>query len=189
MTLEGEIVSLRLLTEDDAAQTLAWRTGARARFLNQGAQTVEQQAAWIAKSAAAGDQNFMIVYDGRPVGMILLYEINRTHRSLIMGRLLIGEPEAVGKAPVVFEAERLVMDYAFEELGMHSIYGDVMGANTGVINLRKYLHWHKDGVIPEHFFVDGAYQDAVLCSMRKDDYYRLCRKILMRTVAFGKEGN
>lgn len=64
-----------------------------------------------------------------------------------------------------------------------------MGANTGVINLRKYLHWHKDGVIPEHFFVDGAYQDAVLFSMRKDDYYRLCRKILMRTVAFGKEGN
>lgn len=182
--LEGKIVSLRLLNEADAALTLRWRLGARAQFLNKGAQNIKEQEAWICKSSQNGDLNFMIQYNGNDVGMISLYEINHTHKSLIMGRLLIGEPEAVGKAPVVFEAERLVMDYAFETLKMHSIYGDVMANNIGVNKMRRFLHWHKDGVIREHFCVEGKYVDAVLYSILCEDYYNDCRKILNNMVEF-----
>lgn len=178
MILKGKIVTLRLLEESDAELTLKWRLSDRAKFLNKGAQTKEQQEEWIRTSAKRGDLNFIMQYNQRFVGMISLYEINNTHKSVIMGRLLIGEPETVGSAPVVFEAERLVMDFAFEELKMHSIYCDVVASNVGVNNLRRILQWHKDGVIKDHFCIGGKFVDAVLYSVLCDDYYKECRKVL-----------
>lgn len=182
--LVGKVIKLRPLKIDDAEITLRWRTGHRAKYLNKGAKTLEDQKKWILQSEENGDLNFLIEYKDKGVGMISLYEINHTHHSLILGRLLIGEEEFVGNAPVVFESEMLAMDYAFETLNMHSIYGDVMSSNTGVIKLRKYLHWHEDGRIKEHFCVDGEYQDAVLYSILKNDYYKGCRRILENMTNF-----
>ena len=57
--LRGEFVHLRPLGEHDAERTLRWRLGARAALLNRGAETVEQQAAWI-RSRPASERNFVI---------------------------------------------------------------------------------------------------------------------------------
>ncbi|MBR1672222.1 MAG: GNAT family N-acetyltransferase [Fretibacterium sp.] len=182
ISLQGGLVRLRILRADDAELTLRWRNGARTQYLNKGAQDVDAQRRWILRSEAEGDLNFVMEYQGAAVGMISLYAINRAHRSVVMGRLLIGEAEAVGNAPVVFDAERLIMDYAFEQLNMHSICGDVVASNVAVVKMRRYLRWHQDGVIPEHFYIDGRYVDAVLVSVLKDDYYKNCRRILQAAV-------
>ncbi len=180
--LFGNIVRLRILREQDAEITFRWRHGERAKYLNRGAATIEEQRNWILRNAESGDKNFVIEFQGSPVGMISLVDIDNTNHSCSTGRLLIGEEETVGNAPVVFDAEKALLDYAFEELNIHSIYGPVMGTNTGVLKLRRYLHYQQAGVYKDHYFVDGKYVDAILFSLLKDDYYKKCRRIMQAVV-------
>ena len=182
IVLFGNIVRLRLLREQDAEITFRWRHSERAKYLNQGATTVEEQRNWILRNAESGDLNFVIEFQRSPVGMLSLVDIDHTNHSCSTGRLLIGEEVVVGNAPVVFDAERVLLDYAFEELRIHSIYGPVMGTNTGVLKLRRYLHYQQAGVYKDHYFVDGKYVDAILFSLLKDDYYKKCRRIMQAAV-------
>lgn len=170
MILEGKYVTLRPLQPEDAARTLAWRNSKRAKFLNRGSQTVEQQKNWIETSRKCGNLDFIMEHNGEPVGMISLYDINTRHNFCEMGRLLIGEPVKVGVKPVVFEAERLILDYAFNDLGVHTVIGDVVSGNKKVVKLREYLKWHFDGIRPEHFFMDGLYYDQILISLTLEQY-------------------
>lgn len=180
--LNGRLTRLRPLQAQDADRTFRWRHSERAQYLNTGAASIEGQREWILRNAQSGDMNFIIEYQKVPVGMIALVDINHIHHSCSVGRLLIGDEATVGNAPVVFDAETVLLDYAFETLNMHSIYGEVMGTNTGVLKLRKYLHYQQAGVYKDHYCVNGKYVDAVLFSLLKDDYYKGCRRIMKATI-------
>ena len=79
-TLRGQWVNLRPLCEADAELTFAWRQGARAQLLNQGAESVEQQARWIANRPAC-EYNFIIeTKTQRPLGMLSLSGIDSVNR-------------------------------------------------------------------------------------------------------------
>ncbi len=93
-TLTGQFVNLRPLTVDDAELTFSWRQGARAVLLNQGAQTVEQQARWIANRPAS-EYNFIIETKLQlQIGMLSLTEIDLVIRVGEPGRFLIGDEDA-----------------------------------------------------------------------------------------------
>jgi RimJ/RimL family protein N-acetyltransferase len=179
MELKGEFTALRPLTTDDAQITLKWRLSERARLLNRGAQTIEQQKSWIIASEQSGDLNFMIEYQESPVGMIALHDISTTHRNAIIGRLLIGEQSVVGNAPVSFEAEVLLLDYAFKKLGLHKIYGDIREDNTGVIKLRSYLGYHQDGILRDYIYDNGQYINGIMVSILENEYWEICRPKLI----------
>lgn len=180
--LEGRLIRLRPLEANDAELTFQWRHSERAQYLNPGAPSIEAQREWILRNVQSGDMNFIIEYKEVPVGMIALVDINYIHRSFSVGRLLIGDEATVGNAPVVFDTETVLLDYAFETLNMHSMYGEVMGTNTGVLKLRKYLRYQQAGVFKEHYCVNGEYVDSVLFSLLKDDYYKRCRRIMKATI-------
>jgi len=179
MELKGKLTALRPLTTDDAQITLKWRLSERARFLNRGAETVEQQKSWIAAKEKTGDLNFIIEYQQSPVGMIALHNISTIHRNAIIGRLLIGEQSAVGNAPVSFEAEVLLLDYAFETLGLHKIYGDIREDNKGVIKLRSYLGYHQDGILRDYIYDNGQYINGIMVSILENEYWKICRPKLV----------
>lgn len=179
MELKGKLTTLRTLRIDDAPITLQWRLSERARLLNKGAQTVEQQENWIVAREKAGDLNFIIEYQQLPVGMIALHDISTTHRNAIIGRLLIGEQSIVGNAPVSFEAEVLLLDYAFETLGLHKIAGDVREDNKGVIKLRSYLGYHQDGILRDYIYDNGQYISGIMVSILENEYREICRPKLI----------
>src|SRR3954471_14687816 len=102
-TLAGEFVTLRPLREADAELTLSWRLSARAALLNPGAQTVEDQAAWI-RGRPDSEFNFVIeLADGRPVGMLSLINVDRSNLHAESARFLIGHEDAVKGVPVAVE--------------------------------------------------------------------------------------
>ncbi len=175
MILAGKFARLRPIVEDDAAITLKWRTSQRARYLQPGAVTVEQQRSWIASHLDADEHNWIIEYKGHPVGMIALYDINKGHRSATIGRFLIGEEAFVGRAPVGFETDLLVSDFAFDQLQLHRIHGPVMEDNEAVIQTRLYLGYVKEGVSREHYIYHGEFKDAVMFGLLEDEYRRTCR--------------
>ena len=182
MILKGKIVTLRPITADDAELTFAWRNSARARLLQRGAKTVEEQRAWITARIKTNELNFIIEYRDRSVGMIALLDISQLHKSVQMGRLLVGEEEFVGKAPVAFEAELMICDHAFNILKMHKIYGDIMEDNHGMIKTRLYLGYKQDGILRDHYVYDGIFKNTIAVSLLEDEYRKVCRPKLLSLI-------
>src|SRR6185312_10709262 len=128
--LAGEFVNLRPLRVDDAALTLGWRNANRARFLNAGAASVEQQAAWIA-GRPASEYNYIIeLKNGHPVGMLSLVGIDRGNRHGEPGRFLIGDEAATQGVPAAVEAMQLLYELAFDKLGLVRVCGIIAANNT-----------------------------------------------------------
>ena len=182
MIFNGKISRLRPITVDDAEITLKWRLSERAKLLQRGAKTIEEQRTWIAAKLTTNELNFIIEYKDKPVGMIALHDISQTHKSVQMGRLLIGEEEWIGKAPVAFDADLLLCDYVFDILKMHKIYGDVMEDNLGMLKTRYYLGYKKDGILRDHYIYDGVYKNTVAVSLLENEYRKICRPKLVSLI-------
>ena len=179
MILKGRTIVLRPITLDDAEITLRWRLSSRARFLQPGPKTADDQRRWIA-SRPADEFNFIIEYKQRPVGTIALHDIIPRHQTASTGRLLIGEQEFVGVAPVGFEADMLVCDYAFDQLDVHKIHGVVMEDNVAMIRTRLYLGYKQDGLLRDHYIYDGKHKAAVVLSILEDEYRKINGQIIFR---------
>jgi len=170
MELRGRHVALRPLTTRDAEMTLRWRLDDRASLLNRGAATVEEQRAWIA-ARPESERNFIIeLLDGRPVGMLSLIAIDLVHRRAEPARFLIGEPQLVRGVPAAVEAMLLLYRLAFDDLGLHRVYGTVAEENAGMVKWQTFLGMTEEGRLREHYRLDGRVQDAICLGMLEHEY-------------------
>ena len=168
--LRGTFVSLRPLTVDDAERTLRWRLDDRAKLLNRGAISVEQQAAWIA-ARPASEINFVIeLASGEPVGMLSLVGIDRSNRHAEPARFLIGEPDLVRGIPAAVEAMQLLYQYAFDELRLHRVHGTIAAENRLMVKWQKFLGMREEGILRQHYYIGGVFHDAVAMGMLEDEY-------------------
>lgn len=168
-TLVGRYVTLRPLTVEDAEITQAWRTGGRALLLNKGAQTVAEQAAWIADRPDS-EIDWVQVVDGQPVGMIALVDIDMAHRRAEAGHFLIGEPDLVKGKPVAFEATRLMYEYAFDTLGLHRLWGILSAENDKMLRWNLLMGMQEEGRLRDYYFLSDHWQDGVFLGLSEDDY-------------------
>ena len=168
--LQGEFVVLRPIRTDDAALTFAWRQGQRAALLNQGAQTVEQQAQWIA-GRPDSEYNFIIeTRQARPIGMLSLSAIDTVNRRGEPGRFLIGDEAAARGIPAAAEAMKLLYELAFDRLGLQRVCGMVASDNVRMIKWQSYLGMVREGLLRRHYFIDGRFQDAVYFGLLDTEY-------------------
>ncbi|MBB3475868.1 GNAT family N-acetyltransferase [Sphingomonas sp. BK345] len=171
-TLTGRFVTLRPLRVGDAALTHHWRSGSRARLLNQAAGSVEQQAAWI-RSRPANERNFVIErHDGLPVGMLSLVGIDPVNRHAEPGRFLIGDELAVRGLPAAVEAMKLLYELAFDRLDLVRVHGTIASENRRMITWQRYLGMREEGRMRQHYFIDGRFQDALIFALLVDEYRR-----------------
>jgi len=169
-TLTGHFVDLRPLCEDDAEITLGWRLSERARLMNVGATTVEQQRNWIAKRPES-ERNYIIdLKNGRSVGMLSLVEINHGNRNAEPSRFLIGEEELVQGIPVAVEAMSLLYKEAFEVLGMTKLYGAVVEGNERMLKWHQYLGMKEEGRLRKHYLIDGKWRDVYMIGLLEEEY-------------------
>lgn len=168
--LEGEFINIRPLETEDAAVTLSWRLSQRARYLNAGAQTVESQEKWIS-SRGKSEFNFIIeLKDKTAVGMIALIDVNDTHRRAEPARFLIGNEKAVEGVPAAAEAEKLLYEFAFDELKLLRLYGTVAADNTKMTKWNKFLGMKEEGRLRNHLYLDGRFMDAIFLGLLEPEY-------------------
>lgn len=171
--LAGQFVSLRPLMLDDAELTFAWRQGARAILLNQGAQTVEQQRRWIA-GRPASEYNFIIeTKQHRPIGMLSLSGIDVVNRVGEPGRFLIGDEAGAAGLPAAAEAMKLLYELAFDSLQLRRVWGVVASENRLMIKWQTFLGMTQEGRLREHLFINDRLQDAVVFGLLDHEYRRV----------------
>lgn len=85
-----------------------------------GPTTLEQELHWY-ESQAASEVRFTVYERGtkRPIGSTALHGIDYRNRTAVFG-IFIGEPDARGQGYGT-ETTRLMLDYAFTALGLHSV--------------------------------------------------------------------
>lgn len=65
----------------------------------------------------------------------------------------------------------IILDYAFNTLNLNKVSG---GAEIpGVMDFQKRLGFKQEGVLRQHVFRDGKYEDVVLFSILKEEYLKL----------------
>jgi len=168
--LRGEFVNLRPLEVEDAELTLRWRSTGRARYLNDGAQTVEEQAAWIAGRPDSEFNYIIELVDGRAVGTLSLYSIDTVSRRGEPGRFLIGEEDAVQGIPVAAEATKLLYELAFDRVGLVRLCGIVAADNSLMIKWQKFMGMREEGRLRNHLCLGGRFQDGIFMGLLVDDY-------------------
>jgi diamine N-acetyltransferase len=137
-TLRAPRVSLRLLSREDLAMTLAWRNrdDVRRWFLYNDALTMEQHHAWFETHQAGDDALMFIVEDlatRTPVGQVSIYNIDREVGEAEVGRF-IAAPNASGKG-FIREAILALLDFAFGELKLDRVFLEVYADNERAIRL------------------------------------------------------
>ena len=99
--------------------------------------TLEQATAAFESRAASADAAWFTMYErssGDPIGVCYLYEISHRHGRASFG-ITIGEAGCRGKGYGT-EATRLLLDYAFRDLGLSNVMLTVYAFNEG--GLRAY---------------------------------------------------
>ncbi len=102
--------------------------------------TLEQESDWFDAETTSGAIGFTI-YEraiGKPIGNTTLRHVDHRNRTAVFG-ILIGEREARGRG-FGTETTRLMLDYAFTALGLHSVM-----LTTDSFNLAAQAAYRKAG--------------------------------------------
>lgn len=168
--LQGEFVNLRPLQVGDAELTFNWRRANRAKFLNQGASSIEQQAAWIA-ARPESEYNFVIeLKSGLSVGMLSLIGVDHANRHGEPGRFLFGNEDSVKGFPAAVEAMKLLYELAFDHLQLVRVCGIVAANNHLMIKWQKYMGMKEEGRFRNHLYQDGKFYDAIYLGLLIEEY-------------------
>jgi RimJ/RimL family protein N-acetyltransferase len=125
-----------------AAETVALRnTPELGKYVNYVELTFEDQACWLNEQLDRNDAlNFVLIAKQKFAGTLSLYDIKHG-KSCEYGRLMIPDD---GMRIYALAAEMLCMSFAFEILGIQTLYCVVMEGNNSVLNFHLKNGWRKD---------------------------------------------
>jgi RimJ/RimL family protein N-acetyltransferase len=125
--------------------------------------TLEEQEAWYERAATSPDAHWFIIYeiDGwRPIGRTDLFEIDARNRSALYG-IMISEADARGKGYGT-ETTRLMLDYAFTALGLHSVMLDVSEYNLAGRRAYEKAGFREIGRRRQCDLLNGHFYDLIM---------------------------
>lgn len=101
------------------------------------------------------------------VGSISLYNLNNYHRRTAVGMLIspLFHGRGYGK-----EALQLMLQYIFNDLGLHQVYAEILDDNTEALAL-----YHKEGfldtvVLRQWFRIEKKYVDMHILQLTAEEY-------------------
>jgi RimJ/RimL family protein N-acetyltransferase len=171
--LIGERLVLRPLDVSDLELCLEWindpEVSAHLGRHRPMSRTMETE--WLAgQYKSESDLSLAIALtDGdRHIGNVGLHSIDSTNRSAEFG-ILIGEPDARGQG-YGLEASRLILSYAFDELGLHRVMLRVFPFNDRALRTYARLGFREEGRLRESYHRRGAFHDTILMSILESEW-------------------
>ena len=173
--LYGPRVYLRAVEVEDWAKGYGWINDPEvSRFLVGGVEPYSKlrEREWY-KAAAEGssdtDIHFAVVTreDDRYIGNAGLHRINWRCRRAALG-IMIGEKDCWNQGYGT-EATRLILEFAFGELGLHRVWLDVDSDNRRARRAYEKAGFKQEGIKRDHMYYDGAFHDIVLMSILSSD--------------------
>jgi UDP-4-amino-4,6-dideoxy-N-acetyl-beta-L-altrosamine N-acetyltransferase len=163
------MIKLRERTFDDDPLIVAWRNDSTGCFFSDEDITLASHRHWFENQRWGTTQFYFIAEsDGAPVGTVSLYNVNSVHLRGEYGRLLVDykrRGEGLG-----YETMTALLAFAFQDLGLNRVYGDVLRRNTAAISLTKRLGFIQEGVFREHVNKEGHFLDVVRVGILREEW-------------------
>ena len=106
------------------------------------------------------EQFIIWVREGQhPIGSVYLRDIDREAEQAEFV-IFIGEEEWLGRG-IGEEAAKLILDYGFEELGLHKIKLRVLADNKRAIASYQKAGFVEEGYFRDELLLDGKYCDLI----------------------------
>lgn len=171
--MEDGRVYLRLMTREDTENIIKWRNSdeVRKQFIYQKTFTKESHEKWIETMIETGRVVQMMIVEfetDKPIGSVYVRDIDMEHKKAEYG-IFIGELDYLGKGYGT-EAAELMIDYAFEYLGLHKLMLRVYAENERAIKSYEKAGFVKEAYLKDDVCVQGKYRDIVLMAIiNKED--------------------
>ncbi|PKK85529.1 MAG: hypothetical protein CVT48_05040 [Thermoplasmata archaeon HGW-Thermoplasmata-1] len=114
------------------------------------------------------DRDFIVETDGRPIGFASIYDIDE-HNGNAEFSVIIGENADKGKG-YGKKIVRWVTDYAFNELGLVSVFVSITVENIASIKAVKAAGLKEIGLRRKYHRVGDRFADDILFDMTDDEY-------------------
>jgi len=173
--LSGVLVSLRPLARDDAPALVRWLNDPEVRrgLLTFRPLSLEAEHAFLDSVAKAENQVVLGIVErasGALVGACGLHDIAWKDRRATFG-IFIGEKRRWGHG-LAREATQLLLDYAFDTLGLHRVELHVFAFNTRALRTYQALGFVHEGTLRAFHFVDGRFVDAHVMAVLSEEWKR-----------------
>ena len=173
MRLRGESVELRTVSQSDQAIIASWRNKDHVMngLFSYMPLSVAQQEQWFQSYLGRDDELLFVIEaeGGVPIGTIGLSQIDTRNRSAEYGRMLIGEVAFLRRG-YAQDATLLLLRYAFENLGLHRVYLEVLSDNQAAIRLYKRCFFTVEARLHLSHFTRGKFRDVLLMAVLEDEY-------------------
>ena len=103
-----------------------------------------------------------------PIGVVSLMNISEANASAELS-VIVGDPEDRHRGYGA-EAMSMLLDYAFEELGLNRVGLSVFAFNEEAISTYEKLGFREEGRLRGALKRDGAFHDAILMSILESEW-------------------
>lgn len=107
------------------------------------------------------------------IGNVTLNRIHWIHRTADTG-IIIGRKAFWGKG-YALEAWKLLLDYAFNRLGLHKVIAGALAEHEASLSVMKKLGFVVEGHLRQEFWVQGRYQDGLRLGLLQEEFSALPR--------------
>lgn len=173
--LVGERVSLRLLTPSDISlDYLSWLNDHEVtRYLEVGRFPSDKADAekFLERFRQSRSDLVLAIIDRQSnlhIGNVTLNNVNSVHRTGDTG-LMIGRREFWGKG-LAFEAWHLIIEYAFNRLGLRKIIAGVVDGNEASLRTLEKLGFRIEGRLRQEVLVDGQHRDVFRLGLFQEEF-------------------
>lgn len=101
------------------------------------------------------------------IGMIDIFKVDRVHKKAGIGYWIGRKYRNQG---LMSEAERVILDFAFNKLKLNKIKGEAITENKGSNGLFKKFGFRKIGILREELIKKGNKKDAYSWELLKSNY-------------------
>jgi RimJ/RimL family protein N-acetyltransferase len=177
--LLGKRVQLRPFEDEDAPILADWINDPEIRklVLSRFAKSVKDEREWLATMSAKETPPRNIVFgvelkrDRKLIGSIGLHTIDWVQRRAMTGILIY--PTAFRGKGYGTEAKNLMLDYAFGELGMLSLWALAIEGNEASIRGLEKQGYKRSGVFRKSTLVQGVWVDSIYFDILREEWEEL----------------
>lgn len=163
-------LTVRRMREDDLELVRDWRnhTKVRQSMLTQHEITPLEHRSWYdRRSSDASFALLLIEEHDEAIGCVIFSNVGLGSTAEWSFYAKPSSPAGVGTR--ICSA---AIDFAFHELRVHKVVGQVLAYNNGSIRLHQRLGFSKEGILRQHCQINGRYIDLLCFGMLASEWQR-----------------
>ena len=166
-SLVGKKTYLRPATADDVLNFHQWTILSEPQSMSSGMRffktALEVAEDYKKREKSNKNQSFAIVSKDEKalVGKISYFNFNPLNRSAELGLLIDPDQQKNGYAT---DALKILIKFLFRSFGLNKVYAQTSEKNKAAVKLLESLAFNKDGILRDHYFLNGEFQNGLIYS-------------------------